>query len=85
MPLSSPPVSRARLALILGGLAMIGPFSIDTLFPAFPQIGAQFDADKVAILSENSMSGITPRTTGHPLGGVSCPSGIAGVVTPGHI
>lgn len=49
MPLSSPPVSRARLALILGGLAMIGPFSIDTLFPAFPQIGAQFDADKVAM------------------------------------
>ena len=49
MPLSSPPVSRARLALILGGLAMIGPFSIDTLFPAFPQIGAQFGADKVAM------------------------------------
>lgn len=49
MPLSSPPVSRARLALILGGLAMIGPFSIDTLFPAFPQISAQFGADKVAM------------------------------------
>ncbi len=49
MPSSSPPVSRARLALILGGLAMIGPFSIDTLFPAFPQIGTQFGADKVAM------------------------------------
>jgi DHA1 family bicyclomycin/chloramphenicol resistance-like MFS transporter len=46
---SSLPVSRARLALILGGLAMIGPFSIDTLFPAFPQIGTQFSADKVAM------------------------------------
>ena len=32
--------SRKRLAAILGGLAMIGPFSIDTLFPAFPRIGA---------------------------------------------
>lgn len=28
-------VSRARLALLLGGLAMFGPFSIDTIFPAF--------------------------------------------------
>jgi DHA1 family bicyclomycin/chloramphenicol resistance-like MFS transporter len=55
MPVSPPapssdaprqPGSR-RLALILGGLAMIGPFSIDTIFPAFPQIGAQFGADKV--------------------------------------
>lgn len=38
-----------RLALLLGGLAMFGPFSIDTIFPAFPQIGAQFGADKVAM------------------------------------
>ena len=27
--------SRSRLALLLGGLAMFGPFSIDTIFPAF--------------------------------------------------
>ena len=38
-----------RLALLLGGLAMFGPFSIDTIFPAFPQIGAQFGADKLAM------------------------------------
>jgi MFS transporter, DHA1 family, multidrug resistance protein len=38
-----------RLALLLGGLAMFGPFSIDTIFPAFPQIGAQLDADKLAM------------------------------------
>ncbi len=38
-----------RLAIVLGGLAMIGPFSIDTMFPAFPQIGEQFGADKVAL------------------------------------
>ncbi|MCL6619173.1 MAG: multidrug effflux MFS transporter [Thermomonas hydrothermalis] len=38
-----------RLTLLLGGLAMFGPFSIDTLFPAFPQIGAQFGADAVAM------------------------------------
>lgn len=38
-----------RLALLLGGLAMFGPFSIDTIFPAFGQIGAQLGADKVAM------------------------------------
>ncbi len=38
-----------RLAPVLGALAMIGPFSIDTIFPAFPQIGSQFGADKLAM------------------------------------
>lgn len=42
-------VPTRRLALLLGGLAMFGPFSIDTIFPAFPQIGAQLGADKVAM------------------------------------
>lgn len=42
-------IPRFRMALLLGGLAMFGPFSIDTIFPAFPQIGAQLDADKVAM------------------------------------
>ena len=28
-------ISNRRLALLLGGLAMFGPFSIDTIFPAF--------------------------------------------------
>ena len=41
--------SNRRLALILGGLAMFGPFSIDTIFPAFPQIAAELGADKVAM------------------------------------
>ncbi|MEE7565555.1 Bcr/CflA family drug resistance efflux transporter, partial [Xanthomonas sp. Kuri4-3] len=30
--------STRRLALLLAGLAMFGPFSIDTIFPAFPQL-----------------------------------------------
>lgn len=33
-------ITRARLALLLGGLAMFGPFSIDTIFPAFRVIAA---------------------------------------------
>lgn len=37
------------LAPLLGCLAMLGAFSIDTLFPAFPQLGAQFEADDVAL------------------------------------
>lgn len=41
--------STRRLALLLGGLAMFGPFSIDTIFPAFPQMAAQLGADKLAM------------------------------------
>ena len=42
-------VPLRRLAVLLAGLAMFGPFSIDTIFPAFDQIGAQLGADKVAM------------------------------------
>ena len=42
-------VSTRRMALLLGGLAMFGPFSIDTIFPAFPQMAAQLGADKIAM------------------------------------
>jgi len=39
--------SIRTLALLLAGLAMFGPFSIDTIFPAFPAMGASLGADKV--------------------------------------
>lgn len=42
-------VSRARLALILAGLAMFGPFSIDTVFPAFPVMASDLGASKLAM------------------------------------
>lgn len=38
-----------HLALILGALSMLGPFSIDTMFPAFRAMAAQFSADKLAM------------------------------------
>jgi len=38
-----------RLAPLLGALAMFGAFSIDTVFPAFPDIGGQFGVGKVAM------------------------------------
>lgn len=43
------PITIRTLALLLGGLAMFGPFSIDTIFPAFPVMGAALGADKVAM------------------------------------
>ena len=48
MPDSSRTPPR-RLALTLGALAMIGPFAIDTIFPAFPQIAADLGASDVAM------------------------------------
>jgi DHA1 family bicyclomycin/chloramphenicol resistance-like MFS transporter len=42
-------VRRRRLAPSLGALAMFGPFSIDTMFPAFPAIAAQLQASPLAM------------------------------------
>ena len=42
-------VRRRRLAPLLGALAMFGPFSIDTMFPAFPAIAAQLQASPLAM------------------------------------
>jgi len=41
--------STRTLALLLAGLSMFGPFSIDAVFPAFPQMGLQLGADKLAM------------------------------------
>lgn len=38
-----------RLAPLLGALAMFGPFSIDTMFPAFPAIAAQLQVSPMAM------------------------------------
>jgi DHA1 family bicyclomycin/chloramphenicol resistance-like MFS transporter len=42
-------ISKARLAFILGALAMLGPFSIDTVFPAFAVMEAELGVGKVAM------------------------------------
>lgn len=39
--------ARRGLAPLLAGLAMFGPFSIDTMFPAFPEISREFGANDV--------------------------------------
>jgi MFS transporter, DHA1 family, multidrug resistance protein len=48
-------ISRRRLALILGALAMLGPFSIDTVFPAFAVMEHAFGADKLAMQQSISL------------------------------
>ncbi|WP_430390765.1 multidrug effflux MFS transporter [Dyella sp. 20L07] len=40
---------RRSLPWLLAGLSMIGPFSIDAVFPAFPLIGARFGVDSVQL------------------------------------
>jgi len=41
--------SLRRLTILLAALAMFGPFSIDTLFPAFPHLARQLAVDEAAI------------------------------------
>ncbi len=41
--------STRRMALLLAGLAMFGPFSIDTIFPAFSRLSRSLAVDEVAI------------------------------------
>ena len=46
---ATPAIPTRRLALLLAGLSMFGPFTIDTIFPAFPAMGAELGADKLAM------------------------------------
>lgn len=48
-PAPGPSRAGARITLTLATLAMIGPFTIDTVFPAFTRIGAEFGGDEVAL------------------------------------
>ncbi len=41
--------TRTRLAIMLASLAMLGPFSIDTYLPAFPDIEASLDASALQV------------------------------------
>ncbi len=48
-PRHAAPITLPALAVILAALAMIGPFTIDTYLPAFPQIGADLAATPAQI------------------------------------
>lgn len=43
------------ITLVLAGLAMIGPFAIDTVFPAFGVIGQEFEVDSTAMQQVTSL------------------------------
>ncbi|WP_066097472.1 multidrug effflux MFS transporter [Xanthomonas massiliensis] len=47
--MNAPVPSPRRMALLLAALAMFGPFSIDAVFPAFPQLARQLAVEPVAI------------------------------------
>lgn len=47
--MTSAPTSTRRLAFILGALAMFGPFAIDTLFPAFPDVARDLAVSPLAV------------------------------------
>jgi MFS transporter, DHA1 family, multidrug resistance protein len=49
MPLKAMNISRRRLAMILGMLAMIGPFAIDSIFPAFHVLAHDLQVPDTAI------------------------------------
>ena len=42
-------IAPPLLATVLAGLAMLGPFSIDTYLPSFPAIGDEFDASAAGL------------------------------------
>ena len=42
-------LSQLRLVLILAALTMVGPFTIDAIFPAFDVMTRELDVDKVAM------------------------------------
>lgn len=56
---STPRPVRRSLPWLLAGLSMIGPFSIDAVFPAFPLIGARFGVDSTGLQQLISMYLIT--------------------------
>ncbi len=46
---ATPRTVRRSLPWLLAALSMIGPFSIDAVFPAFPSIGMRFGVDDAAL------------------------------------
>ena len=43
--------NHRHIAMIIGGLAAIGPFSIDTYFPSFPALAQHFGVTELAVQS----------------------------------
>ena len=46
---SAATIGQGSISVLLAGLAMLGPFSIDTYLPAFPAIGRSLDATPIQV------------------------------------
>ncbi len=76
-------ISRRRLALLLGGLAMFGPFSIDTFFPAFPAMQKDFGVGQLAMQQTISVYLLAYAATSLLHGAMSDAIGRRGVILSG--
>ena len=47
-------IAPKRLPVLLGILAMTGPFSVDTIFPAFPEMSGEFQVHPIAMQQSES-------------------------------
>lgn len=54
-PTASAPSAGVVITLVLAGLSMLGPFTIDTVFPAFTRMGEEFGADSTAMQQVTSL------------------------------
>ena len=71
MPLEAMAISRRRLALILGLLAMVGPFAIDSIFPAFRALAHDLQVADAAIQQTRTFFeslGLPTRLSAYQLG-----------------
>src|SRR5690349_21314117 len=76
---------RRSLPWLLAGLSMIGPFSIDAVFPAFPLIGGAFDVDTVALQQLLSVYLVTYATMSLFHGAISDAVGRKPVIVAGML
>lgn len=54
-PTAPAPSAGVVITLVLAGLSMLGPFTIDTVFPAFARMGEEFGADSTAMQQVTSL------------------------------
>jgi DHA1 family bicyclomycin/chloramphenicol resistance-like MFS transporter len=76
---------RRSLPWLLAALSMIGPFSIDAVFPAFPLIGARFAVDNAALQQLISVYLITYATMSLFHGAISDAIGRKPVIVAGML
>lgn len=76
---------RRSLPWLLAGLSMIGPFSIDAVFPAFPLIGAGFGVDSAGLQQMISVYLITYAAMSLFHGAISDAVGRKPVIVTGMI